>query len=216
MTQPPVTAEQLAQAFERLVQRLAVTHPSHYPPATLAEVRANWPLARLAASHAQVWFTGEWLTLQSLSAYHALTDTAAFHVDLRIDSGEAALGNALLQVWEHSPTLTLADIDGPLEAPTLQDMKMRHDQWLKQLAVRHGMKSPRKLLTQLLHCRASRLSDRVELEATDHDRLDGWTGLPGGSTVIPRDCDARCLGSALKNTMTACLDSYGDKKQAGR
>lgn len=208
------TVERMAQAFDDLLSRLAKAYPHYYPPQTLAEMRAAWPLERLMEAHAQVWFNGEMLTLRAHSSFSSLADPDAFQVHLAPDADDASVGAALVEVWAHSGALTLSDLGGMLNMPTLQEMKARHDRWLQGLMQRHGYKTARKLLTNMRLCRANRLATTLDFEANDHDRLDGWSGIAGlAHVVLPRDVEVSRLGAAVREALSLCRDSHQSRRR---
>jgi hypothetical protein len=49
--------------------RYVAEYPRHYLAEKVAQIRDNWPLARLNEAHAQVWFNGKVFLLRAHSSY---------------------------------------------------------------------------------------------------------------------------------------------------
>lgn len=187
----------------------------HYP-SDEAAVRDAWPLQTLCQRRCEVWFNGRILTARALSGFGSWAHPDAYEFDADAQAPDHELGLGVNACLDRSWELTLRDLRAEIRQIDRNERQAQYRHWLSSFARRHGYKSERSLLRNMLHVHLVSRAGIMTLSPSNHDRMDGWSGegIPPDSDVkLPADSPPEQIGVALRLALSRCLDSYGKTRR---
>jgi len=134
------------------------------------------------------------------------------------DVSDDILGGLLIDVLDHSPTVTLRSLQPEADSLQRPDMDKFYEQWVAKHLEVHGYKNRKAFFTNLLHCSVTDDGEKTIICPSNHYVLEGWNndGLAAGGVdniVIPSTSKKEELGRALRLAFAKCIDGYAEKQR---
>lgn len=117
------------------------------------------------------------------------------------EASNASLGDALLDALDKSRFLTPEEFKELFHPDaTLQ----RYKEWTQQLMLVGPYKTKKALFKQLKVCNVKMVDREIEMQPTNHVKLEGWDGINLNEVKIPFDSPAVEIGAALRLAFNRC------------
>ena len=125
---------------------------------------------------------------------------------LQPDCPDSELGGAVLKALAAFRIVSKEEGDALYK---LSDDEDWYGQWIEERMARFGYKRKGQLFKRLYSCTIRNTQDEFIISPSNHDQLEGWSGLGDSEDVhIPVDSTPEEIGAALRLGFSRCWGRY--------